>query len=273
VKIRQIRNATLVLEYGGAKFLIDPMLSPQDAMPGFPATANSHLRNPTVPLPVPLEEVLNVDAVVVTHVHTDHWDRVAAESIPPDMPIFAQHFADKAMISRAGYVDLEEWGRVLTVEGKTFTDVRVLTGNPEFKGVKLRKVPGQHGSDTVVQAAYDGLQEVCGIVFSHPEEKTLYLAGDTVWNEYVAANIATYKPEVIILNAGDAQITGLGNIIMNADEVCRVCEAAPSATIVASHFEAVNHAVAKRTELKRHVAENNLSSRVLVPEDGESCTL
>jgi hypothetical protein len=125
--------------------------------------------------------------------------------------------------------------------------VRVLTGNPEFNGVKLRKVPGQHGSDTALQVAYEGLQEVCGIVFSHQDEKTLYLAGDTVWNDYVASNIACYRPEVIILNAGDAQVPGLGNIIMNAAEVVRVCEAAPAAMIVATHFEAVNHAVAGAT--------------------------
>ena len=36
--------------------------------------------------------------------------------------------------------------------------------------------------DTAVQAAYDLLQEVCGVVFTHPDEKTLYLAGDTIWN-------------------------------------------------------------------------------------------
>lgn len=88
-----------------------------------------------------------------------------------------------------------------------------------------------------------------------------------------AANIATYRPEVIILNAGDAQVPGLGNIIMNAAEVLEVCEAAPSATIIATHFEAVNHAVAKRDDLRRHLAEHNLTERGLIPQDGETCVL
>ena len=272
MQIRQIRNATLVLEYGGKKFLIDPMLAPQNSMPGFAGTANAHLRNPTVPLPASMEEILDVDAVIVTHTHTDHWDQTAAENIPTDTPLFVQHFGDKALISAAGYVSLED-GRAHNVEGKAFSDVRVLTGNPEFDGVKLRKVPGQHGSDIALQAAYEGLQEVCGIVFSHPDEKTLYLAGDTVWNDYVASSIAMYRPEVIILNAGDAQVPGLGNIIMNADEVVRVCEAAPTAMIVATHFEAVNHAVAKRHDLRRFLAEHDVASRVLIPADGQTCVL
>src|SRR3546814_2795435 len=64
-------------------------------------------------------------------VHTDHWDQTAAETIPASLPIFVQHFGDKALISRAGYVSLDD-GAVHHVEGKTFSDVRVLTGNPEF---------------------------------------------------------------------------------------------------------------------------------------------
>ena len=52
------------------------------------------------------------------------------------------------------------------------------------------------------------------MVFSHPDEKRLYLAGDTVWNEQVAQALHQHKPEVIILNCGDAQIPGLGSIIM-----------------------------------------------------------
>jgi L-ascorbate metabolism protein UlaG (beta-lactamase superfamily) len=272
MKITQIRNATLLLEYGGVKFLIDPMLGEQGSMPGFAGTVNSEIRNPTVPLGVSMDEVIDVDAVVVTHVHTDHWDQAAAENIPADKPVFVQHFADKALVSQAGYVSLED-NRAHNVEGKAFSDVRVLTGNPEFQGVKLRKVPGQHGSDTALQFAYDALLEVCGVVFTHPEEKTLYLAGDTVWNDHVASNISAYRPGVIILNAGDAQVPGLGNIIMNAEEVGQVCVAAPDATIVATHFEAVNHAVAKRDDLRRYVADHNLSDRVLIPNDGQTCEL
>lgn len=273
MRIRQIRNATIVLDFGGARFLIDPWLAPKDTYSGFTGTTNDHLRNPTAPLVVPMDEIVNVDAIILTHAHPDHWDHIAAENIPANTPFFVQHFADKALITEAGSIVLEDSICIKHVEGKKFTDVRVLTGNPEFKGVKLQKVPGQHGSDVGVQAAYDLLQEVCGIVFSHPSEKTLYLAGDTIWNHYVEANIAEYKPDVIILNAGDAQIPNLGNIIMNKQDVAQVCRVAPSATVIASHMEAVNHAMTTRAELREYLATQNLADRVLIPNDGETYTL
>lgn len=256
MKIRQIRNATLVIDYGGKRFLTDPWLAPKGAIPGFEGTLNSHIRNPTADLPVAVEELTNVDAVILTHVHPDHWDEVAAAALPKDIPFFVQHFGDRDTIAAAG-----------------FTDVRVLTGNPMFEGVKLIKTPGQHGSDECVQAAYDLLGEVSGVVLKHPSEKTLYLAGDTVYNDYVAGNLATFAPDVVVVNCCDAQVPGFGSIIMNKEHVRAVYQAAPQATIVASHMEAVNHANLTRAELRNYLAEQTMTDRVRVPEDGEVCAL
>ena len=49
MRITQVRNATLQVDYGGLRFLIDPMLGEKGAYPAFPGTQNSHLDNPTVP--------------------------------------------------------------------------------------------------------------------------------------------------------------------------------------------------------------------------------
>ena len=87
MNIMQIRNATQVIAYAGKRFLIDPMLAEKDAYPGFAGTARAHLRNPLVELPVPIERLLDVDAIIVTHTHPDHWDDAAAAAIPKSMLI------------------------------------------------------------------------------------------------------------------------------------------------------------------------------------------
>jgi L-ascorbate metabolism protein UlaG (beta-lactamase superfamily) len=252
MKIKQVRNATLLVEFGGARFLVDPYLGEKGAYPGFEGTVNSHLTNPLVGLQTSMDEILDVDAVIVTHTHPDHWDEAAMSLIPKTLPVFAQHQQDAELIQSSGFVD-----------------VRVLTQDTEFGGVTLIKTPGQHGSDAALAAIPEILGQVCGIVFKHPAEKALYLAGDTVWNQSVQDSLDTFVPDIIILNAGDAQVPGLGSIIMGQDDVKHVYDAAPNATLITSHMEAVNHCVLTRRELREFATEQGMTDRLLIPEDNE----
>lgn len=253
MKIKQVRNATLLVEYAGKTFLVDPMLAEKGAYPGFEGTVNSEQRNPLVDLTVPMDEILDVDAVIVTHTHPDHWDDAARNLVPKDLPLFAQNEQDATDICAAG-----------------FGDTRVLAGEVAFEGITLSKTPGRHGSDEAYAAMGAFLGEVCGVVFRHPDEKTLYVAGDTIWNEEVARTIERYAPDVIVLNCGDAQVVGIGAILMGKEDVVKASRAAPAATIVASHMEAVNHCVLSRTELREFANANSLTQHVWVPEDGEA---
>ncbi|UTM59290.1 MBL fold metallo-hydrolase [Photobacterium sp. CCB-ST2H9] len=255
MKFTQVRNATLIIDFAGKKFLIDPMLAKKGTYPGFEGTPNNHLRNPLVDLPFSLETLLDVDAVIVTHTHPDHWDEVAKQVIPKDLLFFAQHEQDAAIIQQSG-----------------FTNIRVLSEHTDYDGITLSITGGQHGSDDVMAVIGERMGEVSGVVFSHPDEQTLYIAGDTVWNAHVHASISQFQPDVIVLNSGDAQVIGLGPIIMNKEDVRSVYEAAPNATIIASHMEAVNHAVLSRPMLRDYLTEFSMTDRTLVPEDGESYT-
>jgi L-ascorbate metabolism protein UlaG (beta-lactamase superfamily) len=255
MKIKQVRNATLIVEYASRKILVDPFLAEKGAYPGFEGTANSHLRNPLVDLAVPMNEILDVDAVIVTHLHPDHWDEAAKNLVPKDMLIFAQNEDDAAAIQAAG-----------------FSNTRVLTESTEFEGITLIKTPGQHGTDQAYAVIGEILGNICGVVFKHPDEKTLYLAGDTIWNGYVEENLKAYKPDVVILNCGDAQVPGLGSIIMGKEDVRKVYEAAPQAMLVASHMEAVNHSLLSRQELREFSEANGMTDHLLVPNDGEAHT-
>ena len=257
--ITQIRNATLRLDFGGTRFLIDPYLTEKGAYPGFsgnldPATfdeANAP-RNPTAELTVPMAQILDVDAVVVSHLHDDHWDEAAIRLVPKHLPLFVQNEADAD-----------------AVRGQGFTDVRVLSGDVVFKGVTLTKTPGQHGSDEAAKL----MGPVMGIVFRHPEEKTLYVAGDTIWNDDVAQNLRDHAPQAVVVNAGFAQWFGVGPIIMGTDDVRHVCRAAPEATVIASHMEAVNHAELTRVALREDAEARGYAANLRIPADGDTITI
>ena len=49
-----------------------------------------------------------------------------------------------------------------------------------------------------------------------------------------------------------------------------VFEAAPGATLIASHMDAFNHAALTHAELRNYSAATGVSERLLVPEDGET---
>ncbi|MDU4942379.1 MAG: MBL fold metallo-hydrolase [Mixta calida] len=256
MKLTQIRNATLLLNYAGVKFLIDPMLADKEAWEGFPGTARSHLRNPLVALPLPLETLLDVDAIIVTHTHRDHWDEAAAAHISKDMLIFTQNAADAELIRAQG-----------------FTRIQVLEERNTFAGITLIKTDGQHGSDE----AYSNpeiaalLGDACGLVFQHPDEKTLYIAGDTIWVKPYIDSLNAWRPDVVVVNAGFAQVDHIGAIIMGKEDILRTHQALPQATIVASHMEAVNHCILSRDELREYASEQGLQACLRIPADGESC--
>ena len=55
--IQQIRNATILLHYGGQKFVIDPVLAQKGSYPPFPNSPRQDRNNPLVDLPLPVEDL------------------------------------------------------------------------------------------------------------------------------------------------------------------------------------------------------------------------
>ncbi|WP_338761281.1 MBL fold metallo-hydrolase [Massilia sp. METH4] len=256
VQIQQIRNATAKIHYAGKTFLLDPFLAKKGKYPGFEGTFNSKLRNPLIELPMPANEVLKgVDAVIVSHTHLDHWDGGDHRLIPKAIPLFVQDETDAKLIRGQGY-----------------TNVQILDENTSFEGVQLSKTGGQHGTDEMYsnQPLAEALGKAMGIVFQAPGAKTIYFVGDTIWRSDVDQALAKFKPDVIVLNAGDARMVGYtGSIIMGKDDVLHAYQGVPNATIVATHMDAINHMTLTRKELKEHVKQHGIQDRVRIPEDGE----
>lgn len=260
IHFQHIRNATSKITFGDTTFLIDPMLSKKDAFPGFVGTYRSELRNPMVELPISVAAIIDdVDAIIVTHTHLDHWDDVAQRVLPKTMPIFVQHAEDAN-----------------TIRAQGFKDVRVLSATAQFNGIHLTKTGGQHGTDAMYAIPELGkaLGEAMGVVLQADNYHTVYFAGDTIWRKQVEDTLDTFKPEVVVLNTGDAQMEGLaGSIIMGKQDTLRTIERAPQAKIIAVHMDTVNHAALSRQELRQFVQQAGVAQQVLIPEDGESLPL
>lgn len=258
MKITQIRNATVKIEYAGKIFLTDPWLVEKGGLGTFREfsfycidPAHETIPMPICDLPFAVDDVLSgVDALILTHVHPDHIDMekdgAIGHMLPKQLPVFVDDVEDAHILLKSG-----------------FTDITVLYSNSAYGDVSLAKTPCHHGSKIPMCHA-------CGVVFSAPGEKTLYIAGDTIWYDGVREALLKYKPDVVIVNACAATLKIYGRLIMNADDIARVHETLPQAKIVASHMDNVAHATLGRQDIREFIERNNLSDSVLVPDDGET---
>lgn len=258
MNIKLVRNATQIIKYKNTKFLVDPFLADKESHEGFPFTVNSHKRSPLVSLPLSIDEIIkDIDVVIVTHTHTDHFDDAAKNALPKDIKIFAQNEKEAKEIKDAGFKNVEVLSETMV------------------NGIKLIKTKAKHGIDDITLDRYSTLynmdSEASGVIFSHKDEKTLYLTGDTVWYDEVEKVLTTYKPEIIIANAANGQFEDGRSMIMGKEDVLKIHNLCPDSTIIASHMEAVNPTVVTRKELREFAKEKQISN-LLIPEDGEDYT-
>jgi L-ascorbate metabolism protein UlaG (beta-lactamase superfamily) len=241
------RHATLLLTYANVKFLVDPMLSEVGVNPPIPNTPNE-LRNPLVPLALPLSELLDVDAYLITHTHRDHFDEAAADLLPKHLPLFCQP-PDSGKFRELG-----------------FQDVRPIEDALSFQHILLDRTCGQHGTGAIAVA----MAPVSGFVLRAPDEPTLYLAGDTIWCPEVRDVLDQFQPDIAVVNAGGARFNVGDPITMHDGDIAELCRHAPSVQIVAVHLDSINHCLQKRPDLQAALQERRLSDRVQIPEDGET---
>jgi len=254
MEVQLLRHATLLVTFGSRRLLVDPMLSPKEAMDPV-GNAGDDRRIPLVDLPLDdaaLTDLLaTVDAVIVTHTHRDHWDARAAELLRRDLPLFCQP-SDTAIFTSAG-----------------FTAVTPVEETASWAGIAMARTGGQHGTGEIGQRM--GL--VSGFVLRAAGEPSLYIAGDTIWCQEATDALATHQPDVAVLNTGAAQFLVGGPITMAPGDVIAVLQAAPNLRAIAVHLEAINHCRLSRAALRAALEEAGLADRVQIPADGERIAL
>ncbi len=243
-----IRHATLQIEIAGKTLLLDPMLSEPLTFPSL-TIGKTASRNPLVPLPCPVDTLLQPDAILVSHCHFDHFDRAAADLLPKQIPVICQP-SDRNRLRKLGFTEVIPIGR------------EPLSWN----GLRISRTEGEHGHGLIKRA----MGNVSGFIFQTDGEPVLYVPGDTVWCPAVQTALALHRPDIIVINAGAAQFNLGRPITMAAQDVVKVHEAAPRAKIVAVHMEAINHCRLGRGELAYYLKEAGLGQFVWIPGDGDS---
>lgn len=239
--IQLVRNATLILQYGGHKILVDPMLSPKGAIESWAGIA----KNPTVEIQMPMHQITDsVELVLVSHTHADHFDDTANNILSKSVKIINQP-ADKAFFNSKGFINAQ------TLENKM-----------KWDNITIERVNGEHGSGKVLEM----MGKTSGFILSAVGEPTIYIMGDAIWNEQIKNNITRMKPDIIVVNSGGAQIKGFENvpIIMDEKQTMELVKASGKAKVIAVHMDALDHCRTTRLVLNAEAKKNNLAKDKLV---------
>jgi N-acyl-phosphatidylethanolamine-hydrolysing phospholipase D len=118
-----IGHASFLVQLAGLNVLVDPQFSGRASPVAFAGPKR------IVPLPIAIEELPRIDAVLISHNHYDHLDLASVKALAasPDPPLFLVPLGLKAWFEEAGIARAEEydWWQSRSLGRLTFTLVPV----------------------------------------------------------------------------------------------------------------------------------------------------
>jgi L-ascorbate metabolism protein UlaG (beta-lactamase superfamily) len=253
MKLQHVRHATSIVTYAGRKILIDPVFAEKEAFPAIPKTPNQR-RNPMVDLLTPMEELLNIDMILATHLHNDHFDEKAKSLLDKYLTVICQP-ADTTSLKKSG-----------------FHNIIPAKGTIHCTDITLTRTDAQHGTGIVGKA----MAPASGYLLSAALEPTVYITGDTIFTKAVKANILKYKPDVLIMNAGSPKFLNSDRIVMNIMDIEETLKVNPKLVFVIVHLDTFNHCIETRNDIHEYFSPDKLKElsvlHFYVPKDNELLT-
>jgi len=250
MKIQFIRHATLLITVENKKILVDPMLGDIGTESPYPLTAN-RVKNPLIPLPVEKNSLIkNVDAVLLTHYHPDHFDREAENILAKGMLIYCQPGTDKMLKS------------------KGFTNVQVIEDKVEFGNISISRSYVNHGEGIWLEPMGKSSS-----FYIETKNESLFITGDAVFDELLESSLKEIKPKIIIANAGAAQFIIGKPITLTADALKSIARLLPDTKIIADHMNTINHCKLTKDKLKEFIVEEKLTKNIFIPDEGDILSL
>ena len=239
-----IGGPTVLIEIGGLRLLTDPTFDPAN---------NDYALGPVTltktASPAQTSASLgHIDAILLSHEqhsdNLDHAGRELAKSVPR---IFTT--PESALQVGENAIGLHPWKEAFLAA-------------PDGRRLRITATPARHGPEGA--AAFAG--EVTGFLLQWEGENqgALYISGDTVWYEGVAAVAQMFDVGVALLNLGAARIAPVGpsDLTMNAEGAIEAARAFANAKIIPAHYEGWAHFSEPRAEVERQFASAGMSHRL-----------
>ncbi|WP_341719555.1 MBL fold metallo-hydrolase [Micromonospora sp. FIMYZ51] len=189
-----VGTATTVLRLGGFTLLTDPnfLHAGQRAYLGY-GLSSRRLTDPAMQL----AELPDLDAIVLSHMHGDHFDRIARDGLPKSLPIFTTTQAQRR---------LRRWG-FAAADGLDTWERRELHHGRER--LSITAVPGHHGPGLLDRLLPAVMGSIIDLERDGQRLLRLYVTGDTLYHPSLA-EIPERFPDIdaMLLHLGGTRILG-----------------------------------------------------------------
>lgn len=254
-----IGTATVILRYGGFTILTDPnFLHQGDHIHLHYAIRSKRLTNPAIDI----EELPPLDFIVLSHMHDDHFDSVAATKLDKNLPIISTHQATK---------DLQQKGFTACHALSTWEGIIITKGKAK---VRITAMPARHGPG-IIQAL---LPQVIGsmLEFFSDEIETpvfrIYITGDTLVYEDLKQIPQRYSDiDLALLHLGGTQILGV-LLTMDAKQGVKAIQLIKPHLSIPIHYNDYTIFKSPLEEFVQAVKDAGLENRVKYLSHGETYT-
>jgi len=219
-----VGTATVIVRYAGFTILTDPnfLHKGEQVRIGY-GLRSTRRTNPAIEI----EDLPPIDLMVLSHMHEDHFDRVAEEKLDKSVPIVSTQHAVTAL-EKAGFQSLhalETWKSLTFVKG----DVQL----------RITAMPGRHGPGIVSMT----LPPVNGSMLEFRRRENngknlfrLYITGDTLVHDDLKEIRRLYPDiDLALLHLGGTKVLGL-LLTMDANQGVRALQIVRPRTAIPIHY-------------------------------------
>jgi L-ascorbate metabolism protein UlaG (beta-lactamase superfamily) len=251
-----VGTATVVIRYAGFTILTDPnFLHAGDHVHlGYGLTSRRRT-NPALEM----EDLPPLDFVLLSHLHGDHFDRVAERRLNKATPIISTRHAVR-YLRRKGFTsahELRTWEKISITKGRA--------------RLGLTAMPGTHAPGPLAKV----LPPVMGsmLEFGAPEGEVhlrLYISGDTLIHKHLK-EIPRYYPgiDLALLHLGGTKVLGI-MVTMDAGQGVEAIRLIEPRTAIPIHYNDYTVFKSPLDDFKRAVAEAGLEDRVHYLSHGDT---
>ena len=254
-----IGTATVLIRYAGITVLTDPnFIHAGERVPLGYGLLSRRLTDPALDI----DQLPDLDAVVVSHYHGDHFDQVAREQLDREVPLIAPPSAATAL-RRHGFREAEEL--------RTWSTTTIGGGGSQLQVTAL---PGRHAPrllSPLFPAVMGSLLEFTPVGGARPLR--VYVTGDTLLSDDLTTIRDRVGPiDLALVHLGGTRIAGLKLTMDGADGV-EALRRIRARTAVPIHYDDYPVFRSPLSDFQTAVAEAGLDGEVRYVARGETMPL